>query len=103
MGYFFLPQVRFYLQKLPALGIDLFNSATYVNYLANNFAPPFSAWKYIWYAGVPISKDYPMRVFVLRRTGKPGLGKAYIDGFKWALNRDYDFIIEMDALIRPES
>lgn len=44
-----------------------------------------------------MGKEYPSRVFALRRTGKPGLGKAYIDGFKWALGKDYDFIMEMDA------
>lgn len=31
------------------------------------------------------------------RTGKLGLGTAYIHGFKWALNRDFDYIFEMDA------
>ena len=31
------------------------------------------------------------------RKGKLGLGTAYIHGFNWALNRDYDFIFEMDA------
>ncbi|HWO56959.1 MAG TPA: polyprenol monophosphomannose synthase [bacterium] len=37
------------------------------------------------------------RVQVLHRPGKQGLGKAYLDGFRWALERDYDRIIEMDA------
>ncbi len=36
-------------------------------------------------------------VFVLDRKSKDGLGKAYISGFKWALERDYEFIFEMDA------
>lgn len=36
-------------------------------------------------------------VFVLDRTQKEGLGKAYIAGFRWALERDYDLIFEMDA------
>ncbi len=31
------------------------------------------------------------------RTNERGLGKAYIHGFKWALNKDYDYILEMDA------
>ena len=42
-------------------------------------------------------KTYPERVFLECRSGKLGLGTAYIHGFKWALNRKYDFIIEMDA------
>lgn len=37
------------------------------------------------------------RISVLHRTGKLGLGSAYITGFKWALARDYDRIFEMDA------
>lgn len=36
-------------------------------------------------------------VHVLHRESKQGLGKAYIAGFKWALEREYDFIFEMDA------
>ena len=37
------------------------------------------------------------RVHVLHRPGKGGLGKAYIAGFRWALDRGYDLIFEMDA------
>ena len=37
------------------------------------------------------------RVFVLHRAGKEGLGRAYIAGFKWALERDYGLICEMDC------
>jgi dolichol-phosphate mannosyltransferase len=37
------------------------------------------------------------RVHVLHRTSKDGLGKAYIAGFRWALERDYEVIFEMDA------
>jgi dolichol-phosphate mannosyltransferase len=36
-------------------------------------------------------------IHVLHRPGKSGLGRAYITGFKWALERDYDLIFEMDA------
>ncbi|MDE6768737.1 MAG: polyprenol monophosphomannose synthase, partial [Muribaculaceae bacterium] len=41
--------------------------------------------------------QFPGRIFLEQRTGKLGLGTAYIHGFKWALNRDYGYIIEMDA------
>ena len=41
--------------------------------------------------------DYPQRVFIECRSGKLGLGTAYIHGFKWALSHNYDYIIEMDA------
>lgn len=40
---------------------------------------------------------YPGRVFLEKRAGKLGLGTAYIHGFRWALERDYGYIIEMDA------
>jgi dolichol-phosphate mannosyltransferase len=37
------------------------------------------------------------RVHVLHRAGKQGLGTAYIAGFKWALERDYEYVFEMDS------
>lgn len=37
------------------------------------------------------------RVQVMHRPGKEGLGRAYLDGFRWALARDYRYIFEMDA------
>ena len=37
------------------------------------------------------------RIHVLHRSGKLGLGTAYIAGFKWALKRDYDLVFEMDS------
>lgn len=37
------------------------------------------------------------RVHVLHRKGKLGLGTAYLTGFRWALDRDYEYIFEMDA------
>lgn len=42
-------------------------------------------------------EDFPGRIHLECRSGKLGLGTAYIHGFKWALKRDYQFIIEMDA------
>ena len=36
-------------------------------------------------------------LFVLHRAKKDGLGPAYLEGFTWALDRGYDFIVEMDA------
>lgn len=44
-----------------------------------------------------LMKQYPDRVFLEKRSGKLGLGTAYIHGFKWALAHDYNYIIEMDA------
>lgn len=44
-----------------------------------------------------LQKEFPERLHMVERAGKLGLGTAYITGFKWALERDYDFIFEMDA------
>jgi dolichol-phosphate mannosyltransferase len=40
---------------------------------------------------------FPGQLFIEERTGKQGLGTAYIHGFKWALAQGYQFIFEMDA------
>lgn len=42
-------------------------------------------------------RRYPDRIFLEERRGKLGLGTAYIHGFKWALAKGYDYVIEMDA------
>ena len=39
----------------------------------------------------------PNRVHIEKRAGKLGLGTAYIHGFRWAMQRDYDFVFEMDC------
>lgn len=44
-----------------------------------------------------LMNEFPQRVFILERSGKLGLGTAYIAGFKWALERHYEYIFEMDA------
>ena len=41
--------------------------------------------------------SHPERVNLLKRAGKQGLGTAYIAGFKWALEQNYEYILEMDA------
>ncbi len=44
-----------------------------------------------------LQKEFETRLFIHERAGKLGLGTAYIEGFKWALERNYNFIFEMDA------
>lgn len=44
-----------------------------------------------------LQKEFPERLHIVERSGKQGLGTAYIRGFNWALARKYDFIFEMDA------
>ncbi len=40
---------------------------------------------------------YPERLHVIHRQGKLGLGTAYVEGFTWALEHDFDYVIQMDA------
>ncbi len=44
-----------------------------------------------------LQKMYPEQIHLLERSGKQGLGRAYIAGFKWALEKKYTYIFEMDA------
>ncbi len=44
-----------------------------------------------------LSLKQPDRIFVIHREQKEGLGPAYIAGFKFALGRDYDVVVQMDA------
>lgn len=44
-----------------------------------------------------LQQEFPDRLFMVERKGKLGLGTAYIAGFKWALERTYEYIFEMDA------
>lgn len=44
-----------------------------------------------------LQQEFPDRLFIIERTGKLGLGTAYIAGFKWCIARCYDYIFEMDA------
>lgn len=44
-----------------------------------------------------LMQEFPDKLFLEQRTGKLGLGTAYIHGFKWAIARDYEYIFEMDC------
>ena len=44
-----------------------------------------------------LMNEFPGRLHILERSGKLGLGTAYITGFKWALEQGYEYIFEMDA------
>lgn len=58
--------IRWYLEKNPIRGIDIFLSAVYVNYIIkwHEFLRPF-AWKYFWFGGYPFSLDYPSLYFLV--------------------------------------
>lgn len=44
-----------------------------------------------------MQQEFADRLFIIERSGKLGLGTAYIAGFRWALQHDYEYIFEMDA------
>lgn len=44
-----------------------------------------------------LQEEFPTQLHMLQRKGKLGLGTAYIAGFKWALEKSYDYIFEMDC------
>ena len=44
-----------------------------------------------------LQDEFAGRLHILERSGKQGLGTAYITGFKWSVQNGYDFIFEMDA------
>lgn len=44
-----------------------------------------------------LQQEFDGKLFIEERSGKQGLGTAYIHGFKWAVSHHYDFIFEMDA------
>ena len=44
-----------------------------------------------------MDNEFSNRLHIIERSGKLGLGTAYITGFKWAIEHDYDYIFEMDA------
>lgn len=44
-----------------------------------------------------LQNEFPGRLALIERSGKQGLGTAYLTGFKWSLEHDYDYVFEMDA------
>lgn len=63
--YAFDPIAQWYLKQLPIRGIDVYLSASYVQFLKDYLIPRFASWKYFWYAGVPLARDYPSLYFYL--------------------------------------
>ena len=44
-----------------------------------------------------LQAEFPERLHLLERSGKQGLGTAYLTGFRWSLDHGYDYVFEMDA------
>jgi hypothetical protein len=64
--YLWLPVAKWYWNQIPAKGIDLFNSASYLSYLSGHFSFPINGWKYTWFSGWPVGLDpYPMLSYYL--------------------------------------
>lgn len=57
--FFWQPIVSWYYNYRPILGVDFYNTASYVGYLFRHFAFRFNGWKYIWHGGYPLQLDYP--------------------------------------------
>ncbi len=68
-----------------------FNKDFHILYVDDN-SPDGTADKII-----ELQKEYPGRIFLEKRSGKLGLGTAYIHGFKWSIQRGYEYIFEMDC------
>ena len=60
--------------------------------IVDDFSPD-GTWKLVQ----NLQKEFQDKLYLEVRNQKSGLGKAYLHGFKWALERPYDFIFEMDA------
>ena len=44
-----------------------------------------------------LQEEFPEKLFMIERSGKLGLGTAYITGFQWSIEQKYDYVFEMDA------
>ena len=60
-----LPIANWYLSQIPPFGIDLFNSVSYLTYLAKHFSFMFNGWKYTGFSGMPWGQEYPVLYFYL--------------------------------------
>lgn len=63
--YFWQPVSSWYLGKIPALGVDLYLSATNASYHLRNFSLPFNSFKDIWFGGYPFMRDFPQLAYFL--------------------------------------
>jgi dolichol-phosphate mannosyltransferase len=81
------------LENISRLIPEIFSSYPSVHILIVDDGSPDQTAKKV----VELQQQYSGQLFIEERTGKQGLGTAYIFGFKWALDRHYQFIFEMDA------
>ncbi|BDU50920.1 polyprenol monophosphomannose synthase [Haliovirga abyssi] len=81
-------------QNIEKLLEEIYNQKNDINILIVDDNSPDKTYEII----ENLMKDkYNKKLFLLKRAGKLGLGTAYIEGFRWALKNEYDYIFEMDA------
>tara|TARA_S200000501_G_C20858940_1_gene758852 strand:- start:880 stop:1596 length:717 start_codon:yes stop_codon:yes gene_type:complete len=81
------------IENISAIIYDVFNLDIALNILVVDDQSPDGTAKEV----MKLMKTFPNRLFLENRTKKEGLGAAYVDGFRWALKNQYDYIFEMDA------
>lgn len=79
------PIAVWYWNYRPVLGVDFYNLAGYVGYLARHFIFRFKGWKYVWWGGGPLAVDYPtlhayLILPLLRVWSLPQAVQAYVLG-----------------------
>ncbi|MEI6668430.1 MAG: polyprenol monophosphomannose synthase [Acidobacteriota bacterium] len=79
-------------ENLPALARQILDAFPYRVLVVDDHSPDGTGDLADQLAG-----EYPGRLDVLHRTGERGLGRSYVDGFRWALATDADLICQMDA------
>jgi dolichol-phosphate mannosyltransferase len=80
-------------ENIEAIIRTTFNQKKEFNILIVDDNSPDGTWEIV----EDLILEFPNRLFLEKRDDKNGLGTAYIHGFKWAIAKKYEYIIEMDA------
>ena len=80
-------------ENIEAIIRTTFNQKKEFNILIVDDNSPDGTWKIV----EDLILEFPNRLFLEKRDDKNGLGTAYIHGFKWAIAKKYEYVIEMDA------
>lgn len=81
------------LENIPRMVREIFSLYPQVNILiVDDHSPDGTATEV-----KKMQQDFPGKLFIEERESKQGLGTAYITGFRWAIERNYEYIFEMDA------
>jgi dolichol-phosphate mannosyltransferase len=81
------------IENIEKLIKNIFSQPVDFDILVVDDSSPDGTWSLVQ----KLKEDYVNKLHLEIRSKKSGLGKAYLHGFKWALERNYDFIFEMDA------